>query len=104
MKSRRDLARRVLVALNFSGCYTAFCKYKSEEKKRGQQGRTVHDSVLIESAVNQFCGNVVTHVGCTKWERRKVRKIIELKQEEINDEGGRVRFDPRPAWSGHVPS
>lgn len=41
----------------------------------------MHDPVLIESAVNQFCGNVVMHVGCTKWERRRMRNIIELKQE-----------------------
>lgn len=58
---------------------------REEKKKRGQQGRTVHDPVLIGSAGNQFCGNVVMHVGGTKWERRRVQKIIALKQ-ETNEE------------------
>ena len=57
-----------------------------EKKKRGQQGRTVHDPVLIERAINQFCGNVVMHVGGTKWERKRMRKIIELNQEDTNEE------------------
>lgn len=87
MKSRRDLARRVLAVLSFSGCYVAFCKYRRvKRKKRAQQSRKVHDPILIQSAVNPFCGNVVLLVDSTKWERRSVRKIIELKQEETNEE------------------
>ena len=46
----------------------------------------MHDPVLIESAINQFWGNVVMHVGGTKWERRRMRKIIELNQEDTNEE------------------
>lgn len=45
----------------------------------------MHVHVLIESAVYQFCGNVVIYEDGPKWKRR-VRKISELKQGDTNEE------------------
>lgn len=62
--------------------------------------------MLIESAVYQFCGHVVTHEDGPIW-KRKVKKMRELKQRETKNEGRGIRgmfwFDERAAQNGHMP-
>lgn len=76
----------MLAVLNFFRYLHSFLQVQeSEEKNWGQQNQTVHVPMLIESAVDQFCGNVVTHEDGPKWKRR-VRKMRELKQGGRNEE------------------
>lgn len=79
---------------------------EGEEKKWGQQSHIVHVPKLVESAVYQFCGNVVTDEDGPKCKRRVWKIENWNKERQMKNEGKRVIgmfwFDERATQNGHV--